>query len=1026
MGGMSDGWIYVIPHRCDNPKIHEPDALIDMNLQRLARILEWKTSIAFVGAGASLATGKASAKSWPDLLEGLAEDHETPLLDARRLKEATQFFDTPTLLQFVIEAAEIREDKDWPRKPLVNLLKSSQDGRATSSCDPISLLFLQYQVRRYLTTNYDTKIEDSISRHRDVTGNTRVFDQRATGHAALFSIALHPFVRQSVYHCHGTIKETPVPDADRDTDPGANRFPIIFSEDSYKYWYLSEEPQCKAFRDWMEVTLQSNPVIFIGYSFGDSDLMRVLRQISISRPKAGRAWKHFVVSDEADVRAEVRKTVLDSDDAEALERYKAIADQLKYSVNVFPFDHRKESLCEVLNRLSKGASDKAEQWRAQPRGQRWRPERVRTDVPSECEVDRRLMRPDSVKRDKVVSTIRSMFERRRVVYLLGDQFCGKYLKARQVAEAMALDGYNKVVFSAQGNEDIYAYLDRIVQRLGIKQTPALAGRISGPAQRLQSLLADDSRHERTIIVINGLERFLDVDLSAETPAEITAVRNGISRNLLTCLREAGERAPSSDNGIRLLFTTRFLPSGLFQAPDEDNSTQGGISAGERRREFEENCCVRVREDGADESWFSERDLKPDLWKRGWSRAYEQLKWEFRGRHAALLTAVAYLGGLPTQSERQRELESLLGAVSNAASQKSSRTIRFIVGRCSKRARRPYDALLCVLSCFSRPVRLEVIVACIRYLRDDFGWKGADSERAVKACIKDLCRSRLLRAMEYEGEGPGSRSYAVPAVVRHYCRTFRMGRPARDSRVFGLFGYTSRGPFSDAVHNERDIADDSGLRQLPQNLQRHLGECAKEAVQQLSAASSLDDKNHARRLVRAACDVLRTNFSCNGVARWGKYDDYIAMCSAVFDLIKNYSVRTGQTWTPGAKDASGNGHLTDSGPATLEEILWVLNELGLGFYAEGSIQDALSVWGLAFRWTQKMGPGLHTDMYSASLYCHLGAAYIQIGRLSVARDFLLSASEKARRCENEDLEQRLVGFRAKINELRGSVIEAKKD
>ena len=77
-----------------------------------------------------------------------------------------------------------------------------------------------------------------------------------------------------------------------------------------------------------------------------------------------------------------------------------------------------------------------------------------------------------------------------------------------------------------------------------------------------------------------------------------------------------------------------------------------------------------------------------------------------------------------------------------------------------------------------------------------------------------------------------------------------------------------------------------------------------------------------------------------------------MLSITIDLVRNYATASDEYWDPGCdqRDASGlEAWSTTQAIASAEEMLHLYNELGLAYYNIGAVQDALSVWDLAFDW-----------------------------------------------------------------------------
>jgi hypothetical protein len=101
-----------------------------------------------------------------------------------------------------------------------------------------------------------------------------------------------------VLHCHGTI-DTGAERNDRTEGDSAGPSPTVLTDSDYNCWYLSSTPNARVFQLTFEVILQSNPLVFVGYSLSDFDIVRVLRQLSLRR-RPGREQNIFAFVDYGD------------------------------------------------------------------------------------------------------------------------------------------------------------------------------------------------------------------------------------------------------------------------------------------------------------------------------------------------------------------------------------------------------------------------------------------------------------------------------------------------------------------------------------------------------------------------------------------------------------------------------------------------------------------------------------------------------------------------------------------------------
>jgi tetratricopeptide (TPR) repeat protein len=263
-------------------------------------------------------------------------------------------------------------------------------------------------------------------------------------------------------------------------------------------------------------------------------------------------------------------------------------------------------------------------------------------------------------------------------------------------------------------------------------------------------------------------------------------------------------------------------------------------------------------------------------------------------------------------------------------------------------------------------------------------------------------------------GEDDLNYVVhPLVKRYFREILERSHDRQETQEFGLHGLLSRGPFSSP-----------GRSKKARRLFDHFATCAFDNVEKFIIEDKVTDGELKITgfYIRAMIDILRSNFACNSVPVWGKFRDYIDMLSITIDLLRNLAVATGESWKPGKKES----WTSESGVASAEEMLYLYNELGLAYYNTGSVQDALSVWGLAFDWQKAVevndiGQG---EMYAASLNSHLGMAYLQLGRMQTAAQCFERALAGAKTTQNPDLELRMEGMLGRVAHFRGNLGEAR--
>ena len=209
-------------------------------------------------------------------------------------------------------------------------------------------------IYRFMTTNYDVEVEraikgvwnekaDSFTQREDNQTLTRFSLSRARARKG-----------RMVFHCHGRYDVVNS---------------IIASEADYQEWYVSDK-HGSAFRHTIELLLESNPLLFVGYGLRDEDLLRPLRQLGALDPrrKVSRPIFALIASEDFD------------EDHSKLELYYE-----RYGLHAVPYplpkdtkDLNKENpraaaklfgdaLCDKLEELKSSLDVACDNWHAKPK-----------------------------------------------------------------------------------------------------------------------------------------------------------------------------------------------------------------------------------------------------------------------------------------------------------------------------------------------------------------------------------------------------------------------------------------------------------------------------------------------------------------------------------------------------------------------------------------------------------------------------------------------------------------------------------
>jgi tetratricopeptide (TPR) repeat protein len=1053
-------WEYVAPNRRTEKKLafrHCEDWLEieDLNRQRLARVLEFQECVAFVGARVSSDLGYPR---WAGLLPGFEpelnvsvgvspESNYQKILDSVKNK----IMDPPQALQ-IAEGILGNGDADRGRDQIISYLRdrfSDSSRRKQLALEPhveqtaSSLLnLLKYPIRKFITTNYDQEIEKALKKGRGDVADSEIrdlaFSQSDASRSSLFAIARARKNRNTVFHIHGIlgVRETTenfhadgaANTSGSPTSPAANgqHFSVmtrdlVLTDRDYNYWYLSNDIPPANFQRNLGVLLHSNPLFFVGYGLEDYDLVRVLRHLSVSLVNKSVSDSVFVL--------------FDNQGKEDKLFYQA--QQIKKSINIIPFEGKK-GLTVALEELHDDCVSRRVRWRRQPKPKNTRPSVVSVlpydavespvDKTADC-----LFKQENLVGDDFLRRLGAAVETHSVVALVGPTDAGKYVKTSQLLQTETGRKFRPVVFSTHGNEDIYTYLARVARSASVDPLPPLVGS-QNVVDHLEASLRN--RTERPLLlVISGIDQFLDLtfteryDQGSDTgTADVSwNPRNVVERDLIALIAKWATKWRRN----HILLTCRALPSQLSMVH-----------------------AMTMNLNGTEAAPFTPGEL-------GLTESeHKTLLWHLQDQHSATMIAAAYVGNSnqhATPLGRADRIAELVGAIGTSPAERGTRIVQHVTRALDQRKQStPHnlEKLLKLLSCFRAPVPEKIVDVCHKLSASSKDFPPAalmgGHSPGFKQDLDLLLSHRLVEIVgplaEQRVNGEMNMSldtsesaflYLVPPVVRRFCRKLLAGSRHPEKRVCGVHGFLSRGPFNDpgSADTARELfrtfgelafhcVDRVGIaHHAPQDILQSAATGGAAACFSAKTGEFSEDLDTSARLyITATLEVLRSNFSCNSVPNWGKFAEYVDMCCLALDLVRNFARVFDDTWTPGEPDIEPS----ERGVVSPEEILFLYNELGLAYYNEGMIQDAINVWGSAFEWQKAIALKDHHqgEMYAASLNSHLGLAYMQIGRMDTARELITTALSAARFIGNRDLAIRLQGVMARIDYFRGSIGSAR--
>lgn len=157
---------------------------------------------------------------------------------------------------------------------------------------------LKLQVHRFITSNYDCSLEEAIIRARKGQENDYIWggkhfgkksftqDEEYDEQLAMFAIAYASEREPKVFHCHGWHHQ-----------PGS----MIITENDYQRWYLKDLALAGGrYRQTIDLTFGSNPILFVGFSLRDEDLLVALRALSAIEPERKFARPVFALLEDED------------------------------------------------------------------------------------------------------------------------------------------------------------------------------------------------------------------------------------------------------------------------------------------------------------------------------------------------------------------------------------------------------------------------------------------------------------------------------------------------------------------------------------------------------------------------------------------------------------------------------------------------------------------------------------------------------------------------------------------------------
>jgi len=514
------------------------------SLGMLLRALKQGNAVAFVGSGPSTPLGYPS---WAQLAQDAVDQARSSAPAGSDIEKQlgrfaadlkTQGWKDPTYLKYYIGVAlrVLGEAGAFIRKRY-----SQRQVQISPESNPYAAL-VRLPIRRFVTTNYDCSIEQALAAERSIPWESFGIDgcdsavrmplsftqqPRYREQLALFALAGTEKNSNMVFHCHGRFDE---PES------------IILSEADYQRWYLADQSEAgRAFRQTVALLLESNPLIFIGYSLSDDDLLRPLRSIGALHPDRRNLMPNFVI--------------VEGNEEKNHDCYESLWE--RYGLHVIAYDSpdlkgvrsdktrnrkRATELRGQLEVIAKQLGTASEEWLSKPTLREVEATNPGTSLhfgipPAHSGilgpgVSERLLPEINIK----------MAAGNHLIGLVGPGGCGKKWHAMQLIQRSqgSPDYSGRFFWSTLYADDLLTGLDRLLKFL---DPDGLV-----PGGRLKRLSACLKQPARRLIVLDGIDRYLKQNNRAGRGVAIDSLVCG----LLEVLKDR-------DNRSVVLLTSRLWP-----------------------------------------------------------------------------------------------------------------------------------------------------------------------------------------------------------------------------------------------------------------------------------------------------------------------------------------------------------------------------------------------------------------------------------------------------------------------------------
>jgi hypothetical protein len=981
----------------------------------LERALNLRTMIAFVGSGCSAPLGYPV---WRTLVSDVVQEtFDAGGWDDDARKRLTAFrtrLEDPTSVRtrnliFYLGFCQSLLDQDsegtFHKRIAERFARLSKNADRAAAHNPYDAL-MALPIERYITTNYDDELRRMLKQKPDVE-NPIVFTQETQHHGKLagFAVVGIPELRNAIFHCHGRYED---------------ETSIVASEADYQRWYLPQrDTAATTFRQSLDLLLNSNPVLFLGYGMEDDDLLRPLRAFRADNPERKSSRLLFALTEH------------DPDNMEQQDWMDSFHE--RYGINFITYEpppsddaiERGRALHEAILGLLTAWQDGIRRWTQKPVIRRARVAFAAGDnekrpqssyfhysVDMSQEVD---LAQDITTTD--VATLRKYIDdkRTRIVVVTGDGGSGKSWRVLKLLHALKDDKDRRFTggiffWSSYYADDWLTGLDRALSYLENED-------LSRPKERRLERFRRCLHSGEHLLVFDGFERLLR---ETDNP-KLGRPSSQSVKELLEIMAEEND-----DTFSTVILTSRLMPKQLYElienakkpvedgelAPAQEPADDTAPELNDKRYPGVVNFPVRR---------LTTQDLRAEVFSGVKEPAdLARICSLCAGHSYALQLTARFLAADPGNLEVfRREISR------RAPDSRNSEIIKLAIDAVNARTGKLGARLLERLAVFMSPIDDATLEICyqasIKEAQADAEKEAKQEKTPVESIdyetvhpqsriVDELLHAKLLLRVQtdpQEPPKPGDRTIGwltVHPIVRShvFVRRHRVVTDAMPN--FTLAGFTSGNA---ACHPGRKGADQI----------RNLFAMLCEAASDRNAEDS-----RRRSLVRAAFGAMRSRMESNTVARWTHYDEYIQ-----HGLLLRYvttELAGDDTWDyqdrPYALD-----HQSDNGILYPDELAWLYNDIGLALCSEGSMADAYSLWEQGFEIDRVTDSEEEGGQYIVQSHLHMSHLFIDLGRLPRAAQFLTTTERANALYQDIDFGGRIKGFRGLLAHLAGNIDEAEK-